>query len=142
MALDVRTVTVGTDLHPLVKGPITREDLRRYAAASGDPNPMHIDEEFARNAGYPGVFAHGMLSMGYLGEFLVQAGGVGSIRRFKARFAKLTWPGDVVTCHGRVTGVRDEGAVRLVECDIWTENQDGDRKLVGKALLALARPGA
>jgi acyl dehydratase len=142
MALDVRTVTVGTDLHPLVKGPITREDLRRYAAASGDPNPMHIDEEFARNAGYPGVFAHGMLSMGYLGEFLVQAGGVGSIRRFKARFAKLTWPGDVVTCHGRVTGVRDEGVVRLVECDIWTENQDGDRKLVGTALLALDRPGA
>jgi len=142
MALDVRTVTVGTDLPPLVKGPITREDLKRYAAASGDPNPMHIDEEFARNAGYPGVFAHGMLSMGYLGEFLVQAGGVGSIRRFKARFAKLTWPGDVVTCQGRVTGVRDEGAARLVECDIWTENQAGERKLVGTALLALARSGA
>jgi len=142
MGLDVRTVTVGTDLPPLVKGPITRDDLKRYAAASGDPNPMHLDEEFARNAGYPGVFAHGMLSMGYLGEFLVQAGGVGSIRRFKARFAKLTWPGDVVTCQGRVAAVRDEGAARLVECDIWTENQDGDRKLVGTALLALARPGA
>ena len=142
MALDVRTVTVGTDLQPLVKGPITREDLKRYAAASGDPNPMHLDEEFARNAGYPGVFAHGMLSMGYLGEFLVQAGGVGSIRRLKARFAKLTWPGDVVTCHGRVTAVRDEGAARLVECDIWTENQEGERKLFGTALLALARSGA
>ena len=142
MGLDVRTVTVGTDLPPLVKGPITRDDLKRYAAASGDPNPMHLDEEFARNAGYPGVFAHGMLSMGYLGEFLVQAGGVGSIRRFKARFAKLTWPGDVVTCQGRVAAVRDEGAARLVECDIWTENQEGERKLVGTALLALARPGA
>jgi len=141
-ALDARTVTVGTDLLPLVKGPITREDLKRYAAASGDPNPMHTDEEFARNAGYPGVFAHGMLSMGYLGEFLVQAGGVGSIRRFRARFAKLTWPGDVVTCRGRVTAVRDEGAARLVDCDIWTENQEGERKLVGAALLALTRPEA
>ena len=141
-ALDARTVTVGTELLPLVKGPITREDLKRYAAASGDPNPMHTDEEFARNAGYPGVFAHGMLSMGYLGEFLVQAGGVGSIRRFRARFAKLTWPGDVVTCRGRVTAVRDEGAARLVDCDIWTENQEGERKLVGAALLALTRPEA
>jgi len=141
-ALDPRTVTVGTELLPLVKGPITREDLKRYAAASGDPNPMHTDEEFARNAGYPGVFAHGMLSMGYLGEFLVQAGGVGSIRRFRARFAKLTWPGDVVTCRGRVTAVRDEGAARLVDCDIWTENQEGERKLVGAALLALTRPEA
>ncbi len=139
-ALDPRTVTIGTELLPLVKGPITREDLKRYAAASGDPNPMHTDEEFARNAGYPGVFAHGMLSMGYLGEFLVQAGGVGSIRRFRARFAKLTWPGDVVTCRGRVTAVRDEGAARLVDCDIWTENQEGERKLVGAALLALTRP--
>ena len=141
-ALDPRTVTVGTELLPLVKGPITREDLKRYAAASGDPNPMHTDEEFARNAGYPGVFAHGMLSMGYLGEFLVQAGGVGSIRRFRARFAKLTWPGDVVTCRGRVTAVRDEGVARLVDCDIWTENQEGERKLVGAALLALTRPEA
>ena len=140
--LDARTVTIGTELQPLVKGPISREDLKRYAAASGDPNPMHTDDEFARNAGYPGVFAHGMLSMGYLGEFLVQAGGVGSIRRFRARFAKLTWPGDVVTCRGRVTAVRDEAAARLVECDIWTENQEGERKLVGSALLALARPGA
>jgi len=83
-----------------------------------------------------------MLSMGYLGEFLVQAGGVGSIRRFRARFAKLTWPGDVVTCRGRVTAVRDEGAARLVDCDIWTENQEGERKLVGAALLALTRPEA
>jgi len=141
-ALDARTVTIGTELLPLVKGPITREDLKRYAAASGDPNPMHTDEEFARNAGYPGVFAHGMLSMGYLGEFLVQAGGVGSIRRFRARFAKLTWPGDVVTCRGRVTAVRDEGAARLVDCDIWTENQEGERKLVGAALLAFTRPEA
>jgi acyl dehydratase len=137
-ALDPRTVTVGQELPPLVKGPIAKDDLKRYAAASSDPNPMHTDDEFARNAGYPGVFAHGMLSMGYLGEFLVQAGGVGAVRRFKARFAKLTWPGDVVTCRGRVTAVRNEGSNRIIECDIWTENQAGERKLVGSAVLTLA----
>src|SRR5258705_9040372 len=142
MVLDAKTVAVGTELPTLTKPPITKDTLKAYGPAAGDPNPMHTDGEFARNAGYPGVFAHGMLSMGYLGEFLVQAGGVGSIRRFRARFAKLTWPGDVVTCRGRVTAVRDEGAARLVDCDIWTENQDGDRKLVGTAPLALARPGA
>ena len=133
-ALDARTVAVGQELPPLTKGPITRDDLKRYATASGDPNPIHIDEEFARNAGHPGVFAHGMLSMGYLGEFLVQAGGVGSVRMFKARFVKLTWPGEVVTCRGRVTAVRDG----LAECEIWTENTDGERKLTGRAVLALA----
>ena len=138
-ALDARTVTVGQGLPPLVKGPITREDLKVYGPAAGDPNPMHVDEEFARNAGYKGVFAHGMLSMGYLGQFLVQAGGVGSVRKFRTRFAKITWPGDVITCRAQVTGVRDDGAARLVECDIWTENQDGERKLVGNAVLALPR---
>ncbi len=137
--LDAATVAVGQDLPPLVKGPITRDELKAYATASGDPNPMHTDDEFARNAGYPGVFAHGMLSMGYLGQFLVQAGGVGSVRRFRTRFAKLTWPGEVITCRGQVTGVSDAPGARLVECDVWTENQKGERKLVGSALLALPR---
>jgi acyl dehydratase len=140
MPLDPRTVAVGDELAPVVKGPITREDLKAYAAASGDPNPMHVDEEFARNAGYPGVFAHGMLSMGYLGELLVQAAGVAGVRKFRTRFAKLTWPGDVVTCRGRVTRVADEAEERLVECEIWTETQSGERKLTGTALLAFPRP--
>jgi acyl dehydratase len=138
-ALDPRTVRVGQELPPLVKGPITKDDLRAYAAASGDPNPMHTDDEFARNAGYAGVFAHGMLSMGYLGEFLVRAAGAGALRRFRTRFAKLTWPGEVITCRGTVTRVSDEGAARVVECDIWTENQTGERKLTGSAVLVLGR---
>jgi acyl dehydratase len=137
--LDARTVAVGQDLPPLVKGPIEREHLRTYAAASGDSNPIHLDDEFARSAGYQGVFAHGMLSMGYLGQFLTQAGGVGCVRRFRTRFAKITWPGDVITCRGRVTAVSDTGAERLVECEIWTENQQGERKLTGSAVLALPR---
>ena len=141
MALTAKSVQVGQDIPPLEKGPITREMLKVYGPAAGDPNPMHVDEEFAKNAGYPGVFAHGMLSMGYLGEFLVQTAGVGNVRKFRARFAKLTWPGDVVTCRGTVTAVRDDGNVRLVDCDIWTENQQGERKVTGSATLALpSRP--
>ena len=131
---------VGDELPALVKGPIQQIQLTRYAGASGDFNPIHQDDEFARAAGMGGIFAHGMLSMGYLAEFLVQAGGVGSIRRFRTRFAKLTWPGEVITCRGRVTAMADEGAVRLVDCEIWTENQAGERKLVGSATLAIPRP--
>ena len=139
MAFDARRATIGDELPLLRKGPITRDDLKAYAAASGDPNPMHIDDEFARNAGHPGVFAHGMLSMGYLGELLVRAVGVAGVRRFKTRFARLTWPGDVITCRGVVTAVRDEDGQRLIDCDIWTENQDGERKLTGGATLAVPR---
>ena len=136
--LTARTVAVGQDLPPLVKGPITKEHLKAYAAASGDPNPMHTDEEFARNSGYKGVFAHGMLSMGWLGQFLVQAGGPSAVRKFKTRFVKLTWPSETITCRGRVTAVRDENGARLAECEIWTENGEGERKLVGTAVLALS----
>jgi len=60
----------GAEIEPVVKGPITKEQLKEYGPAAGDPNPIHIDDEFAKMAGYPGVFAHGMLSMGFLGQFL------------------------------------------------------------------------
>ena len=139
MALDATTVKVGDALPELLKGPITRDDLKRYGPAAGDPNPIHLDDEFAKSAGHPSVFAHGMLSMGYLGEFLVNAAGVGNVRKFRARFAKLTWPGDVITCKGTVTAVRDDDGIRLVDCDIWTETQTGERKIVGSATLALPR---
>ncbi len=137
MPIDAQTVRVGQELPPLVKGPITREMLKAYGPAAGDPNPIHVDEEFAKAAGYPGVFAHGMLSMGFLGEFLVNAAGVGNVRKLRARFTRLTWPGDVVTCKGTVTAVRDDGGVRLVDCDVWTETQTGEKKIVGSATLAL-----
>jgi acyl dehydratase len=139
MALDPVAVQVGDALPALRKEPITREHLRRYAEASGDNNPIHLDDDFAKSAGYPSVFAHGMLSMGYLGEFLAQAGGTPeAVRKFRARFTKLTWPGDELTCRGTVTGVRDEDGVRLVDCEIWTETQSGERKVTGTATLGLA----
>jgi acyl dehydratase len=138
MALDAKTIRVGQELPTLIKPAITKDMLKEYGPAAGDPNPMHVDEEFAKNAGYPGVFAHGMLSMGYLGEFLHKAaGGVANVRKFRARFAKITWPGDVISCKGTVTAVRDEGRQRLVDCDIWTENQAGERKILGSATLSL-----
>jgi acyl dehydratase len=140
MALDAETVRVGDPLPELLKGPITREDLKRYGAASGDPNPMHLDDEIAKSAGYPGVFAHGMLSMGYLGELVVRAGGgPETVRRLRARFAKLTWPGDRLACRGVVTAVREEGGTRVVDCEIWTETPDGEHKVTGTATLALPR---
>jgi acyl dehydratase len=140
MALDAKTVAVGTELPALTKPAITKETLKAYGPAAGDPNPMHVDDEFAKNAGYPGVFAHGMLSMGYLGEFLHKAaGGVANVKKFRARFAKLTWPGDVVTCKGVVTAVRESNGTKLVDCDIWTETQSGERKVTGSATLALPR---
>jgi acyl dehydratase len=118
------------------RGPITKAEIAEYSAAAGDPNPMHVDEGFAKAAGYPGVFAQGMLSMGYLGQYLVDLFGVGSVKRLRARFAKITWPGDVVTCRGRVVRAFVEDGERLAEVEIATE-AGGEQKLTGSAVVRL-----
>ena len=126
MGLDKNTVAVGTELPTLTKPAITRETLKVYGPAAGDPNPMHVDDEFAKNAGYPGVFAHGMLSMGYLGEFLHKAaGGVGNVRKFRARFAKLTWPGDVVSCKGTFMSLAILAEAPSYSVDVVTVSTEG-----------------
>ncbi len=123
----------GDELASLVKGPLQREQFVAYGAAAFDANPIHTDEEFARSAGYPGVFAQGMLSMGFLAQLLTERAGVGNVRRIKVRFAKITWPGEVITCRAVVTKKRVENGVPLIDCDIRTENEAGERKLEGSA---------
>jgi 3-hydroxybutyryl-CoA dehydratase len=83
-------------------GPVTRTDLVRYAGASGDFNPIHHDEGFARQAGLPSVMAHGMLSAGLLASFVTRWFGPGSVRRYKVRFRDRVWPGDVLEARGTV----------------------------------------
>src|SRR5437899_10369970 len=95
-------VTVGDELPRLVKGPIEQIQLTRYAGASLDFNPIHQDEEFARAAGMGGVFAHGMLSMGWVGQALTDWAGAGSLRKLGVRFAAPVRLKDIVTCTVRV----------------------------------------
>lgn len=124
---------IGDELPPLAIGAITKEQIAEYSGVSNDPNPMHTDEELARAAGYPGVFAQGMLGMAFLARHLTSVGGVGSLRRIKVRFKTMTWPGEAITCRARVTGVEREGTRQVVTCDIQTANADGEAKVIGNA---------
>ena len=99
---------------------------------------MHTDDEFAQDAGYPGVFAQGMLSAGFLAQFLVERFGIEALRRLKVRFSKLTWPGETITCKGVVVKKHTINDEKLVDLDIHTENQEGEKKLVGAATLRLS----
>ena len=112
----------------------SREQFAAYAEASGDHNPIHLDEEFARKVGLPGVIAHGMLQMGLMGTFVVEAAG-GDPRRVKrlaCRFAAMVRPGDHVT----FTGQPDENG-RL---EMAALNQDGERVLT-KAFAEITQRG-
>jgi acyl dehydratase len=105
---------------------VTREQIRAYAEASGDHNPIHLDDDAARAAGLPGVIAHGMLGMAQLANFVVGwAGDHRRQRKLRCRFSAKMLPGDVITFTGRVSGEHDG----LIQLELEAENQKGERVL-------------
>jgi acyl dehydratase len=139
--LYVEDVEVGQALPPLTKGPIQQIQLTRYAGASGDFNPIHQDDEFARAAGMGCVFAHGMLSMGWVGQAVTDWAGAGSVRKLGVRFTGLVRLKDTITCRGRVLSQSSKDDVHLVELEVWAENQRGEKVVTGKATVALPSRG-
>jgi len=130
-------VRVGDELPALVKAPIQQIQLTRYAGASGDFNPIHQDDEFARAAGMGGVFAHGMLSMGFVAQALTDWAGAGTVRKLGVRFAALVRLKDVVTCRGRVLAKASREGTHLIDLEVWAENQRGEKVVTGTATVAL-----
>ncbi len=105
-----------------------------YAGASGDYNPIHTDDLYTREAaGYPGVFAHGMLSMGLTGKMLTNYVGDGRLKKYGVRFTNQVWPGDTLTAKGTVTAIREERGQQVVDLAVETVNQDGKTVLTGTA---------
>jgi acyl dehydratase len=125
------------DVAPVRSHTLTRTDLAQYAGASGDFNPMHHDEVKAKAAGLPSVFGHGMFSMGLLAAALNDYVGVGHLTAYSVRFAKQTWPDDVLTTEIIVTSKRNEGDTNLVDMDVKLNNQNGDAVVTGEATASL-----
>jgi acyl dehydratase len=130
-------VSVGQALPELVKGPIQQIQLTRYAGASGDFNPIHQDDEFAKAAGMGGVFGHGMLTMGFVAQCVTDWAGAGSVKKLGVRFQGLVRLKDVITCKGRVLGTSSKNGTHLVELSLWAENQKGEQVVTGKATVAV-----
>jgi len=130
------TLQPGDALPSFQTEPLSRLALALYCGASGDHNPIHVDIDFARAAGQQDVFAHGMLSMAYLGRLLTNWVPQQALRQFGVRFVALTQVGDRVTCRGTVVEkfTADEQRVRLA---LSTANADGQVKLSGDAVVAL-----
>src|SRR5712692_7072780 len=130
-------VHVADELPALAKTPVDRVQLARYAGASGDFNPIHVDEVYARGIGMPSVYAPGMLVMGFLGQLVSDWARGAQLRRYSVRFVKMVWPGDTVVCKGRVTDRYGEGGRYFAELELWAENQKGELVMKGQSQIQL-----
>jgi acyl dehydratase len=134
MALKMSDLKVGDLRQDTLVEDLTRTQIVQYAGASGDYNPLHTDEVFATQvAGYPSVFAHGMLTMGITARLLTDWVGDGRLLSYGARFVKQVWPGDNLTARAEVTALRDTDEGPVADFKVETANQNGDVVLSGTA---------
>ena len=130
MALSASKLKVGETHTARIVDDLKRTQIVQYAGASGDYNPLHTDEIFTTKvAGYPSVFAHGMLTMGMTGKMLTDYVGDARLTKYGVRFTSQVWPGDTLDATATVKELKDG----LVELDIETKNQDGVVVLSGYA---------
>lgn len=138
MTISYDQIRVGDALPAFETEPISRLTLALYCGASGDHNPIHVDTDFAKAAGVGDVFAHGMLSMAYLGRLVTNWVPQSALREYGVRFVAITQVGAKVRCEGRVTEKFEQDGERRVRVELSTTDQNGQTKLSGDAVVALS----
>lgn len=114
---------------------ISREELKAYADASGDQNPIHQDDEFARSVGLPSVIVHGMMSMSLLSNYLRETATEYEVKKFRTKFRKITQPDVPLHLNGEIRSQSDQ----LVSVSVWIENEAGEKLTEGEAELSLGK---
>jgi acyl dehydratase len=134
MALSANKLKVGDTHTARLVEDLKRTQIVQYAGASGDYNPLHTDEIFTTKvAGYPSVFAHGMLTMGMTGKMLTDYVGDARLTKYGVRFTSQVWPGDTLDSTATVKAITERDGKKLVELEVSTINQSGVQVLSGYA---------
>ena len=133
--LDYESIDKGTPLEGLSVPALTRVTLARFAGATDNYNPLHLDDKVATAAGKASVFAPANLVMSYVGKMVEGHFAGGSLRRFGLRMLKLVWPGDVLTCRGVIIDKRIENKEHLIDADVWADNQRGETVAKGRVIV-------
>lgn len=140
MRLKANQVSVGDTYEDVLVRDLKRTQLVMYSGTSGDYNPLHTDDLYCREAaGYPGVFAHGMLTMGMTGRLVTDRFGAENVKKYGVRFTNQVWPGDDLTGKAVVDAIRQEGGDTLVDMTISTTNQKGEVVVSGYATARVDR---
>ncbi len=138
MTLSVSDIAVGDSREQVLTEDLTRTQIVQYAGASGDYNPLHTDAVYAKEvAGYPGVFAHGMLTMAMTARALTDWVGDDALTSYGVRFTSQVWPGDRLTARVAVSAIREVDGEHLVDLTVTTTNAKGDAVVAGTATARL-----
>jgi len=133
-----------SDIHqgdslPSVVKQITQKDINRYAEASGDFNPIHIDKSFAAKTPLGGTIAHGMLILAYMSEMMTEAFGESWLKggKLSVRFKAPARPNDTITTSGKIDSIKYKEGIPHVNCSIESCNQKGETVITGGAVVKL-----
>ena len=132
---DYSIAEIGDQIPSLTLGPIDQADLVLYANASGDQNPIHINQNFAKKSGLPNVIAHGMLIMSYLGRLLTNFIPQSSIKNFTVQFSNMTHLNQQVICTGKVLEKDLIDGKEVVTISLKVEDLQGEKKIIGQAII-------
>ena len=134
MTLLLEEINIGDSYQEEVCENLSRTQIVMYAGSSGDYNPLHTDEIYTKEiAGYPSVFAHGMLSMGMTGKMLTNFVGDGNLTYYGVRFTAQVFPGATLTAKATIADIREENGTKIADLEISTLDQDGVEVIKGKA---------
>ncbi len=135
-------IVIGSEIPPLVKQPTTRQ-LVMWAGTSGDYYEIHYDKDFAQSRGLPGVIVHGQLACSFLGQLITDwIGEHGSLRKLTCSYKGMNFPGEPLTCKGKVSKKYIEDGEHCVECNIWAENPEGEKTVLGRAIIIMPSRGS
>ena len=134
-------VKEGQEIGPLKISP-DRQQLVKFAAGSGDFNPLHFDESFAKNMGMPEPIVHGRFKYAIVGRLVNEwIGTKGRLKKFGVSYRGMDMPNKEITAKGVVTAVRQENGENIVELDVWTEDASGKKTTPGTAVVSLPSKG-
>ena len=133
---DITNIIVGDEIPEVIIEPLQQQDLIKYAKASGDYNPIHLDKNFANNIGLDNVIVHGMLIMAHLGKSIANSLTIPFLKHFSVQFSSITTLGEKLICSGEVINIEKDKEKKIITLNLKVLNLSNDVKILGKAIFS------
>ena len=133
---DITNIIVGHEIPEVIIEPLQQQDLIKYAKASGDYNPIHLDKNFANNIGLDNVIVHGMLIMAHLGKSIANSITISYLKHFSVQFSSITTLGEKLICSGQVIKIEKDKEKKIITLNLKVLNLSNDIKILGKAIFS------